>query len=69
MMEVIQKYMTQRPNYGRFFIGYKGGNYIKFPVGINTLRAMPKKIVNFLNLPLAQEYSRLWFFRRSSTLH
>jgi integrase len=69
MVEVIRKYLALRPNHavhGRFFVGYRGGNCIKLPVGINTFSAMPKKIANFLNLPQAQEYTG-HCFRRSST--
>lgn len=69
MVETIRKYLDLRPNHadhGRFFVGYRGGNCIKLPVGINTFGSMPKKIASFLNLPDPQEYTG-HCFRRSST--
>lgn len=67
----IRKYLPLRLNHavhGRFFVCFRGVNCIKFPVGINTFSAMPKKIANFRNLPQAQEFTG-HCFRRSSTLH
>jgi integrase len=62
---VIRKYYeTQK----RFFLFYGNNKCSRQPVGVNTFGNMPRKIVEFLQLPNPQSYTGHSFRRSSATL-
>jgi hypothetical protein len=60
LVDMVRKYATVCPSHtphARFFINYKKERCTVQPVGINTFGGLPSKIVNFLELPSAKEYT------------
>lgn len=69
LVDVVRQYINLRPkdcNHSRFFVTFRNGNYIKQPIGINTIGNAPKLIAEFLKLPDPKQYTG-HCFRRSST--
>ena len=69
-IQIIRKYISLRPANSpfRFFLKYSKNKCYRQPVGINTFRAIPKKIASFLKLDDPRSYTGHAFRRSSATL-
>lgn len=63
---VFRKYADLRPwnvPDNKFLLCFRRGKFTTFPVGINTISKIPKKIAIFLKLPNPETYNALCFRR------
>ena len=71
LLVIFRKYSSLRPSpteNSRFFLGYRSGKCTRQSVGINTIGGMPKKIAEFLKLPIPSNYTGHSFRRTSATI-
>lgn len=71
LVHIVKKYAELRspgtPTQ-RFFVSYQGQKCTKQPVGINTIRAIPKEIAQYLKLRNPESYTGHCFRRSSASL-
>ncbi|XP_011305749.1 uncharacterized protein [Fopius arisanus] len=68
----VKKYLDTRPQnctLDSIFLTYRDGKCTNLPMGINTLGAVPKNIVTYLQLPDAAQYTGHALRRSSATIY
>ena len=67
---IVKRYRILRPNLiaTRFFINYRNGKCTAQFIGKNKLRAMPRKIAEFLKLPEPELFTGHSFRRTSASI-